>query len=479
MHPSLASAGRAMRPAFPVGVALLAILLSLASQTFAAQAPARRGSTRPIQPHTIQSIVVTPSNVPEDLLRCLLGPDVTVSNVVLSGADSSMGTFTGGLDIVGIGSGIVLSSGRVRNLVGPNLTDDITYDNNFPGDANLDSLVPGYETFDAAYLQFDFECASPQAVSFQYVFTSDEYNEFVNSPFNDVFGFFLNDSNIAVVPSGCSDPGIPVAINNVDCGNPYVAAGGPNCNCYRNNDLNDGGPFFDTEMDGLTQVFYATAMIRPGLNHIKIAIADAGDHILDSNVMIACQSFTCAPPPATGACCFPNGTCVTLSYPQCYDQGGHYYGNLTPCDPEPCAEPVGACCMANGECEVEGQSGCERNGGTYQGDGTSCAPTPCVVSVDEDRLAGAGPRLSVAPNPSGGHVLIQYRLAKLTVVTIEILDAAGRQVRRLVNAPRAAGDHTLVWDGRNEAGERLPGGIYFAVARTTMGVTTKRMVMVR
>ena len=113
-------------------------------------------------------------------------------------------------------------------------------------------------------MEFDFTCSTSQDVVFQYVFGSEEYNEYVDSPFNDVFGFFLNGVNIATVPGICSSPGIPVAINNVDCENPYNPPLGPNCDCYRNNDLSDGGGVIDTELDGLTQVFYATAAIQPG-----------------------------------------------------------------------------------------------------------------------------------------------------------------------------------------------------------------------
>lgn len=108
---------------------------------------------------------------------------------------------------------------------------------------------------------------------------------------------------------------------------------GPNCNCYRNNDLDDGGGAINTELDGLTQVFFATGTILPGTNHIMLAIANAGDPVLDSDVMIGCLSFTCVSVPVTGACCHDNGTCqITLEV----DCGDIYMGNRTVCDPKPC-----------------------------------------------------------------------------------------------------------------------------------------------
>jgi hypothetical protein len=47
-------------------------------------------------------------------------------------------------------------------------------------------------------------------------------------------------------------------------------------------------------MDGLTSVFSATGTLNPGPNHIKLAIADRGDGVYDSNVFIRGESFVCA-----------------------------------------------------------------------------------------------------------------------------------------------------------------------------------------
>lgn len=241
------------------------------------------------------------------LVQSLLGPGVVASNIVLNGAPIAAGTFQGGQAIVGIDGGIVLSSGNVASVLGPNAADDTSTVNNTPGDPDLDALTTS-QTFDACTLEFDFSCPSASQISFQYVFTSEEYNEFVNSQFNDVFGFFLNGVNIATLPGGAS-----VAINNVNCGNPYNSAAGGNCSLYRNNRCVDlpAGSFpcagaFDTEMDGLTVVLTATGTLLPGLNHIKLAIADAGDQILDSNVFIRGQSFTCG---AAGAYFAPPSPC--------------------------------------------------------------------------------------------------------------------------------------------------------------------------
>lgn len=236
---------------------------------------------------------LTPTGLANALVA---GPGVVVSNATFTGVNIAGGTFTGGtgiLDPTGFAAGVILSSGNIAAVPGPNTSDNTTTNNGEPGDPDLDGLIPGYATRDCAALEFDFECSGGELggeLQFNYVFTSEEYNEYVNSPFNDVFGFFLNGTNIAVVPSTTT----PVSINNVNCNNPYNPPTGSYCSLFRNNDLSDGGGAIDSEMDGLIVTLPAIGTLLPGVNHIKLALADAGDFVLDSNVFIEGGSFTCA-----------------------------------------------------------------------------------------------------------------------------------------------------------------------------------------
>ena len=72
-----------------------------------------------------------------------------------------------------------------KGVEGPNECGGNTTDNQVPGDADLTTLA-GVSTFDASVLEFDFVPAG-NTVSFNYVFSSDEYPEFANSSFNDTF----------------------------------------------------------------------------------------------------------------------------------------------------------------------------------------------------------------------------------------------------------------------------------------------------
>ncbi|MBK8232416.1 MAG: choice-of-anchor L domain-containing protein [Candidatus Eisenbacteria bacterium] len=134
----------------------------------------------------------------------------------------------------------------------------------------------------------------------------------------------------------------------------------------------------NTELDGLTQVFFATGTILPGTNHIKIALADAGDRVLDSDVMIRCQSFTCGGAPITGACCLTSGQCVTLTNGDCFANGGTYLGDFSSCSPNPCGTGFGACCFPDLSCEVEDPDLCGQNGGSTWETERSASRIPVV-----------------------------------------------------------------------------------------------------
>ncbi len=221
---------------------------------------------------------LTTGLTPEQLVNSLLGSGVTVTSVKYTGADVAAGTFTGGSDNIGIESGVVLSSEAVSSVVGPNQNSATSTNNWMSGDTDLNGLIPGYSTNDAASLEFGFIPDSDQ-ITFKYVFGSEEYNEYVGTQYNDVFGFFLNGQNVALIPGTST----PVSIHNV---NLYS-----NLEYYRNNE----GATINTELDGLTTILTVTAPVHKGqVNTIKLAVADAGDYILDSDVFIEGGSFTSA-----------------------------------------------------------------------------------------------------------------------------------------------------------------------------------------
>lgn len=235
----------------------------------------------------------TASELAQSLLPVAGG--VEIANVAFTGANQAAGAFDGGTSILGFESGIILGSGEVgstaaeiKGVRGPNTSDSTSTILETPSDADLNELADG-TTFDATVLEFDFKptCPSvPCEVTFDYVFSSDEYNEFANTGFDDVFAFFVNGVNYARLPDGTR-----VSINTVNGGNPF-GTNAQHPSFFRNNDLGDGGGSIDIEADGLTVVLHVVAPVTSGAwNHIKLAIADTSDQVYDSWVFIKGSSF--------------------------------------------------------------------------------------------------------------------------------------------------------------------------------------------
>jgi len=81
----------------------------------------------------------------------------------------------------------------------------------------------------------------------------------------------------------------------------------------------------------------------------------------------------------TGACCFENGSCVQVdTAADCATLGGVFLGKGTDCSGG-CPSFAGACCLPDGSCIVaDGPQDCAAQGGTFQGTGTGC-PAGCPV----------------------------------------------------------------------------------------------------
>lgn len=252
-----------------------------------------------------EELQVDDTKTPEELVQMFLGSGMEIRNVSYTGHEKARGTFRGGEKIIGFEEGIVLSTGRAKNIVGPNKDHGISADFLLPGDEDLSNLIDGVKTRDAAVLEFDF-IPETDDITFTYVFASEEYNEYVNE-YNDVFAFFINGENRALIPGTDT----PVSINNVNGGKP-LGNNPMNAQFFRNNERNKkgNGASVNIEMDGLTTVMEVRAKVKPhAINHIKLAIADARDCSLDSAVLLKAGSFVSqeALPPTDS---LPEGTII-------------------------------------------------------------------------------------------------------------------------------------------------------------------------
>ncbi len=233
----------------------------------------------------------------QNLISNFFDTTVVITNITSNVGPSSMAFFTATNTNLNLNAGLIITTGNAYTAAGANISGSTTGINNLPGDADLDSLIPGYLTFDASVIEFD---VTPQTgvdtLKFVYSFASEEYEEFVGTSFNDVFGFFISGPGINGVQNISHVPmaGIPVSINNVNCSNNslyYVCNDMNTTTCAAGCPANNANTTI--EYDGFTTPLCACVAVTAGQTyHIKIAVADAGDQILDSGVFLSTESLS-------------------------------------------------------------------------------------------------------------------------------------------------------------------------------------------
>ncbi len=266
-----------------------------------------------------QLIINTNQSVENFVKNVLIGPGVTVSNVTFNGSSANtwsnqVGQFLTNGTSIGVSDGIILGTGSVSLAAGSNNAPNASAGST--GQAGTDpdlKAICGNTIYDQCVIEFDFVPIG-DTISFNYVFASEEYDEFTCTNFNDGFGFFLsgpkptggtyNSQNVALIPDPSmngSYTNTAVAINTVNAG--VVGTHGSNTNCdhidsnwtsykvfYQKNTVGD------YQYDGRTVPLNVIAKVVCGETyHIKLAICDGTDGSYDSGVFLEAGSFTSKP----------------------------------------------------------------------------------------------------------------------------------------------------------------------------------------
>jgi hypothetical protein len=83
------------------------------------------------------------------------------------------------------------------------------------------------------------------------------------------------------------------------------------------------------------------------------------------------------------------------------------------------------------------------------------------------------------PNPFTQETRITYQMSRRSRARLEVYDALGRRVCTLVDTEQAAGEHVVVWDGRDEAGRAVANGLYFYRLQAGSFSATQAMTVLR
>jgi hypothetical protein len=112
-------------------------------------------------------------------------------------------------------------------------------------------------------------------------------------------------------------------------------------------------------------------------------------------------------------------------------------------------------------------------------------PVGCEFMTVEEDVAEQLHQISLSPcepNPGGDSFRIRYAIPKLRAedpVRLELFDSSGRLVRALVIGDATPGSHTVIWDGRDGRGRKVPAGIYTYRLEVGGESMAQRLVVIR
>lgn len=236
----------------------------------------------------------SPQQLIEDVLinnSCI--QNIQVTNTVggnFSNGAKSFGYFDANGSSFPLERGLILSTGQINHVPGPNtnLSDDDAP--GWGGDADLEQALNISNSTNATSIEFDF-VPNADFIQFRYLFASEEYQQ--NSPntciYSDAFAFLIKPvggtyTNIALVPG----TNTPVLVTTVHSGIPGACA-----------PINEqyfeswNGANVPINFNGQTKILTAeTAVVPNQTYHIKLVIADEANYRYDSVVFLEAESFT-------------------------------------------------------------------------------------------------------------------------------------------------------------------------------------------
>lgn len=83
------------------------------------------------------------------------------------------------------------------------------------------------------------------------------------------------------------------------------------------------------------------------------------------------------------------------------------------------------------------------------------------------------------PNPFNPVTVINYAVPEKSTVAIEIFNILGQKIKTLVDGERAAGHHSVLWDGKDETGKEVGSGIYLYRLKAGQLTQSKKMLLLK
>jgi predicted amidohydrolase YtcJ len=83
------------------------------------------------------------------------------------------------------------------------------------------------------------------------------------------------------------------------------------------------------------------------------------------------------------------------------------------------------------------------------------------------------------PNPFNPSTTVQFKMSSAAEVRLKIADILGREIRILADRRLDAGTHSVRWDGSDDAGKQVPGGIYMLILESGNFRGARKIVLLK
>jgi hypothetical protein len=102
------------------------------------------------------------------------------------------------------------------------------------------------------------------------------------------------------------------------------------------------------------------------------------------------------------------------------------------------------------------------------------------TSNDDEFAPALGTQLAGNyPNPFNPETTISYSLKEAGLVSIDIYNVKGQLIKHLVKGEMSAGNHSIVWNGRDDNNHAVSSGVYFYKMNSGSYSSTKKMIMMK
>lgn len=196
--------------------------------------------------------------------------------------------------------GVILSTWTSKKSIGPYIRDNGGGNTGWSGDTDLNQALT-INSINASVLEFDFIPVT-SFISFNYIFASNEYQDFYPCRYSDGFAFLIKEKgstdtykNLATIPGTLT----PVSSTNIHKDIKYLNSAGVLFSCPPQNESYFGqsnispNNISPINYAGQTQVLKAQTIVIPGkVYHIKLVIADDKNVYYDSAIFLEAGSFT-------------------------------------------------------------------------------------------------------------------------------------------------------------------------------------------